>query len=546
VIGYVSDGKFFLDGVGYHLREIPKSCGFGWQKGAKLWSVKANVISAIAIVEAAHPSDNLIEIESWLENSFGDFDAVDFGELKTVPRPYQVQGASAIVRRQRFGIFFDMATGKTFTSLMAVNHLFDAGEVGRVLVLCPISLFSTWTDEMRKHLGVRKESVHVLWGTKKKREKALEKFAKAKVGKRHPVFALTSWDTLPSISKEVIGIAPEMVIGDETTFIKSRNSIRTKTAIAVADASKYVVALTGTPYVSNVTDIWSQLRFVSQSYVGSSFWKFANRYVLFDRSPWKKPIGILREKQEELKKLISMVSMTVKKSEVIDLPEKIHQERIITPAGSQAKALKEIVNEFHITVEAAKKETKGSQEHAIAVENALVKAMKIQQISCGWTKNDEGEIIHFAENPKASAIQEILEESAGHSVVVFSRFVEDLEMLHSTVKKFRPVLYHGRLNPKAAEESYQAFKAGEAGVFLCQVQKGGFGIDLTVADVCVYLNNWWSVGVRQQSGDRLHRPGQRNSVSYIDLVMDGGIDDSIIAAINSNMTLSEYLFGGKK
>lgn len=543
MIGYEKDGKFFLEGVAYGEREIPKACGFRWNPKVKLWTASANLISAISVMENSRDTDNLIEIEEWTESMCGKFSMVPFCGLKTTPRDYQVRGASAICRLMRYGIFFDMATGKTFTSLMAVSRLHQDGVLGKVLIVCPISLFSTWTLEMGKHLGVRKDRVHVLHGTKAKREKALKAFDKAKEG-RHPVFAVTSWDTLPAIEKEIIRIRPEMIIGDESSFIKSRNAKRTKAAIAVADKADYVVALTGTPYVSNVTDLWSQLRFISGTYAGDSYWKFANRYVQFDNSPWKKPIGVKSERKEELRRLISVTSMTVKKEDVITLPEKMHQTRVVYPEGAQKKAIADLVKDFYVTVKAAKK-NKGKKDFQLQVSNALVKALRIQQISCGWTKSEDGDIIYFDSNPKASAFSEILEESRGHGIVVFSRFVEDLLVLQKSTKAagIPSVTYHGRLSTDQAEKNYQAFRSGDASVFFCQVQKGGFGIDLTRGDTCVYQNNWWSVGVRRQSEDRLHRPGQKNSVLYIDLVMDGGIDHEILRAMENNMSLSMYLFG---
>jgi hypothetical protein len=50
---------------------------------------------------------------------------------------------------------------------------------------------------------------------------------------------------------------------------------------------------------------------------------------------------------------------------------------------------------------------------------------------------------------------------------------------------------------------------------------GSMGLNLTAANVVIYLSNDFSLKTRLQSEDRVHRPGQRRAVSYFDLVATG-------------------------
>jgi SNF2 family DNA or RNA helicase len=49
--------------------------------------------------------------------------------------------------------------------------------------------------------------------------------------------------------------------------------------------------------------------------------------------------------------------------------------------------------------------------------------------------------------------------------------------------------------------------------------------------------------VREQSEDRAHRKGQTKSVTYIDLVMKGTIDEFILKALNNKKRMSAQVLG---
>ena len=53
-----------------------------------------------------------------------------------------------------------------------------------------------------------------------------------------------------------------------------------------------------------------------------------------------------------------------------------------------------------------------------------------------------------------------------------------------------------------------AFRAGEAPVFLISLKAGGVGLTLTEADYVFVLDPWWNPAVEAQAVDRAHRIGQ--------------------------------------
>ena len=71
-----------------------------------------------------------------------------------------------------------------------------------------------------------------------------------------------------------------------------------------------------------------------------------------------------------------------------------------------------------------------------------------------------------------------------------------------------------------------------------QPKTGGYGITLTAATTVIYYSNSYDLEIRLQSEDRAHRIGQRNKVTYVDLVSPETIDEKILEALRDKITLA--------
>jgi SNF2 family DNA or RNA helicase len=74
---------------------------------------------------------------------------------------------------------------------------------------------------------------------------------------------------------------------------------------------------------------------------------------------------------------------------------------------------------------------------------------------------------------------------------------------------------------------------------------GSLGLNLTAAHTVIYMSNDYSLMTRKQSGDRVHRPGQRHVVSYFDVVATGPqgqktIDHTILKALQTKQDLASW------
>ena len=66
---------------------------------------------------------------------------------------------------------------------------------------------------------------------------------------------------------------------------------------------------------------------------------------------------------------------------------------------------------------------------------------------------------------------------------------------------------------------------------------------LTEANTVVYYANDFNLDTRIQSEDRCHRIGQKNSVTYIDLISENTIDERIVKSLVNKINLSAKVLG---
>ena len=65
-------------------------------------------------------------------------------------------------------------------------------------------------------------------------------------------------------------------------------------------------------------------------------------------------------------------------------------------------------------------------------------------------------------------------------------------------------------------------------VFLVSLKAGGTGLNLTGADTVIHYDMWWNPAVENQATDRVHRLGQKSSVSAYKLITLGTIEEKIV------------------
>jgi SNF2 family DNA or RNA helicase len=135
-------------------------------------------------------------------------------------------------------------------------------------------------------------------------------------------------------------------------------------------------------------------------------------------------------------------------------------------------------------------------------------------------------------------------------VVVFASVRSDITFAHAAIKaagfnvtdgdekSFRKYEISGSANDYHVwKQAAAAFNAGAGDgaaappALVVQLQSGSEGISLVEASTAIYYSLTPRLIEFDQSRARLHRPGQKNAVTYVYLTIKGTIDQHILASL---------------
>lgn len=438
-----------------------------------------------------------------------------------------------ITESKGFGFLFEMGCGKTLTAIATMGAAYQMGAVKTVLIIAPTSVCSVWPKEFDQYADF-KHNVVVLLGEKQKRLAALRSLA------NFPFEALrvavinyeSTWRE--GIFEAILDWNPDMVICDESQRIKEPTAKQSKAVHQIGDRARYKLILSGTPIQNNAMDLYSQYRFLDPSVFGTNYYAFRNRYAIMGGFDRRQIVGY-----KDLDKLIQKehsIAYRVTKEEALDLPEQTFLTQYITMEGREKQLYDKIKRDSFAELE------NGGQ---VTAPTVLTKLLRLQQFTGGFIQADEGTRPEFVFRGKINALEDILEDyviDAGKKLVIFCRFRPEIDLISASLKKkkIRFASIYGDIRIEERGPIVDDFqKNPETMVFLAQIDTAGLGITLTAADTCVYYSENFNYAAYSQSLARIHRIGQRNTCTYIHLVVEHSIDETILKALAKKEDLAK-------
>jgi SNF2 family DNA or RNA helicase len=171
-------------------------------------------------------------------------------------------------------------------------------------------------------------------------------------------------------------------------------------------------------------------------------------------------------------------------------------------------------------------------DSVVTAANRMVLTGRLAQLSGGFTKTPDGDLVYVSDPPeKARLLEDVLEDiSPDDPVVVFGRFHADLDAIAAVADRLgrRYAELSGRRRDGLTDDSRLNPDAAIVGV---QLKSGGVGVDFTRARYGIYYSLDHSLGDHDQSRKRLHRKGQANRVTFIYLLAENTIDQAIRDAL---------------
>lgn len=412
---------------------------------------------------------------------------------------YQKQGSKILSVSPRFLLGDDMGIGKTKQTLDAIAEL----DLHSVLVLAPKTLTYNWLDEIDKWHP--EFSAGVVPDANSDKHMDRRDF-----WQNPPEIVVCNYEK--TILKDwPIGRQWQLVVADEATRLKSSTTSTYKAVRKIANQSERLWSLTGTPLEIKIMELYNIMGMLRPSVLGN-YMRFRDQHMITD---WAgHPVGV--RNLELLRERIGPFMLRRTKAEVLSqLPAKLPPIQVYVKMNPrEQREYQKLILEFDKWLE--ERDVGGSS-------NPMVKTVRARQFCCS-----PNILNHFLmRGSKYEALLELLEEHSG-KVVIFSSLEECTTRLATWLEKdvgYNPRAYiSGAVDAQERIARAKGFNEDQLGDIFISTDAGQQGINLVGADMVVHYDQLWNPQKMHQREDRLHRIGQRSSVTVVDLLCMDSID----------------------
>lgn len=413
-------------------------------------------------------------------------------------QPFQVSDIDKMMGLQHCLNANPMGLGKTVET---VRYL-AANNPKTALIVCPKIIRTQWKDQLER------------WGNLK---------AEIYDGQQNvaPGIWIINYDKLRN-EKTLIKFKEfqwEFLILDEAHKIKSRRAQQTQAVKNIPAAHR--VALTGTPILRYVDDLWSILNFLDPKYACNSYHTFVDYFCEQQQTPWgPKIIGMTKNSNKIalLNTLLDFISVrnavkvgAGKTREIVKLPMTKKQRELY----KKEKQL--LLDEL---------------PENCTIANGAVLTIRLMQTTSWPGLFEPGE-----HGPKFEWVLEMCKNNPTEKIVVFSvfertatalkLFLEDNGIHASTIT--------GKQKAETNEKSRSTFIEEGSQVLIGTIGAMGQGYDglQEVSHTLIFVDRDWSPEILKQAEDRLNRMGQKKMVNIYYLECQGSFDQHV-GRINFN------------
>lgn len=450
--------------------------------------------------------------------------------MKFTPHAYQQYAIDRVVADPALGLFLEMGLGKTVITLTAINELrFHRWAVSRCLVVAPKKVAeATWSAEAARWDHLTHLRIIPVLGSAQKRIRALNTPGDIWVINRENVPWLVDYYRN--------GWPFDMVVLDESSSFKNAQSKRFKALKLVRPRISRLVELTGTPAPNGLEDLWAQIYLLDGgARLGKTISSYREAFFTEDRAYPGQQYRTYSPQDgadRRIREAISNICVSMKAEDYLTLPDFTED---IVPVVLDAKAKRaydKLERDMLLQVD----------EATITAQSAAVLNGKLLQLCSGAVYDEDGQAVEV-HACKLEAFLEVVEQLHGEHALVFYWFQHERDRLSEALKGsgLRVRVYHGA-------EDAEAWNAGEVDLLLAHPASCGYGLNLQAGGHHIVWYGYpnWALELYQQANARLHRQGQRHPVIAHHLVVQGGMDTAVVAALHDKGDTQEALMQALK
>lgn len=452
-------------------------------------------------------------------------------EIKTKLYDYQYEVFNETMNFDKYLLLLEQGTGKTISAISVALKRRELNQIKHCLVICCVNgLKYNWEDEIYKHtsmpctiLGNRQNKKGV-WQTGSTKDKLED------LEELNEFFIITNIESLRSkeikerLKKLMDKGEINMIICDEIHKASNPASQQGKALLLLAKHVNYFLGLTGTVLTNSALDAYTPLKVVGGEI--ANYTQFKARYCVMGGFGGYSVVSY--KNMGELQQKLNKCSIRLTKEECLDLPEKVHITEYVEMGAEQKKiysqvmlALMEDIDKISVSPDPLSLMIRARQATASTaiLSSTVNKSAKIDRL------------------------KELLEEIEG-KVVIFTNWTKVTDVLEKELSNYKYAIITGQVKDREAQRK-KFIEDKECKILIGTIGACGTGYTFTCANTVIFMDEPMTSANKAQSEDRLHRIGQKNSVSVITLICKHTIDERIHKLVEKKRVLSDTIVDKK-
>ncbi|MDR1758667.1 MAG: DEAD/DEAH box helicase [Bacteroidales bacterium] len=433
--------------------------------------------------------------------------------------PYQQAGVRFAFSAGKSLIADEMGLGKTIQAIGACQMFKAERGIEKVLVICPTSLKYQWQSEIKRFTG---ETALVIEGNPLKRWEQYQ---------QDHFYKIASYHTVANDIAQIADQKFDLLVLDEAQRVKNWN---TKLAKAIKKIqTPYNIVLTGTPLENKLQELYSIVQIVDP-YILGPYYQFLHRYQIADDTG--KVTGY--QHLNEIGKILAHTVIRRRKNEVLlQLPDRM-DKNLFVPMTEEQLILHQECQDIVARLVNKWKRMKFLSE---SDRQKLMINLNMMRMSCNSTFLFDQKTRHDTKIDELLSILLEYFEGNEEKAVIFSQWERMTRIIAGELDKAGiPYQYlHGGVPAKDRKALFDIFNgSGDCRVFL-STDAGSTGLNLQSASLVINMDIPWNPAVLEQRVARIHRMGQKKSVSVINFVSKNTIEHRMLDVLKFKTSLAQ-------
>lgn len=518
------------------IRDLPSKW---WHAEVKTWEVP---LMKLPVLLQKLPSHQFNISGQYVVTKKETHKIPDGFSFKTAPFEHQKEAFQFGLDNDKWLLGDEQGLGKTKQSIdIAIAKKLEKG-YQHCLIICGVNgLKWNWLKEIQIHsdeagwiLGMYHKNMKNQWdiGSNKDKLDDIKKLGNDLHIDSHyfiitNVESLRNKDICEALANKCKSGEIGMIITDEVHKMKNPTSQQGKAFLKLQ--AETMIAMTGTPLMNNPFDLYIILKWLGVE--KNAFYSFKKHYGEFGGYGGYEVVGY--KHLDELQEQLNSVMLRRRKTDVLDLPEKIYIDEYVDLTPKQAQIYKEVTADIMANIDQIKMDS-----------NPLAQLIRLRQAT-GYTGILSSVV---QESAKLDRMEELVDEAIenGNKVVIFSNWTAITDEVQKRLSRYHSIVITGQTKDADRQPMVDAFQNDpNVKVAIGSTGAMGTGLTLTAGTVEIFLDEPWSKALKDQAEDRCHRVGTTQNVTIYTLLTKDTIDERIHDIVEQKGEMADAMVDGK-